>query len=230
MQVELAGLREKIRKAEAERDLAAKDKAEAEQSLERGSLLPVEMLKDGLDKAMKSLEKNAIAAFPGYRPAPGKAGRIFYAYEMTDPYQTTLELNLVPISGSALTPELPKMVVEIRAGTDGVWQVPGQPRLRELQAAAVARTSAVQRAPSEPPAASVPQKRPQQAAQQQAPQLAQPPGGSARIINWGDSQSRSGATQPAPAQPAPEQPAPRNPQPSGNTPRATESHEIRFKD
>jgi len=219
MQVELASLREKIRKAEAERDLAAKDKTEAEQSLERGSLLPVATLKDGLGKAMKSLEQNAIAAFPGYRPAPGKAGRIFYAYETTDPYRSTLELNLVPISGSALTPELPKVAVEIRAGSDGVWQVPGQSTLRELQAAAVAKTSADRRAPAEPPASAPPQKRPQQAVQQPA----QPPGGSARVIDWGDSQSSSGERQPAP-----EQPASRKPQPSGNAPHATESHEIRF--
>ena len=142
IQVELAGLREKIRKAEAERDVAAKDKATAEQNLERGSLLSIASLKEGLGKAMKSLDQNAIAAFPGYRPAPVKAGRIFYVYELTDPYRCALELNLVPISGSALTPELPKITVEVRAGSDGVWQVPGLATLRELQAAAVAKAGA----------------------------------------------------------------------------------------
>ena len=226
MQVELAGLREKIRKAEADRDLAAKDKTSAEQSLERGSLLPVATLKEGLGKAMKSLEQNAIAAFPGYRPAPGKAGRIFYIFESADPYRATLELSLVPISGSALTPELPKVTVEARAGIDGVWQVPSQSTLRELQAAAVAKTGADRRAPAEPPA-TPPPKRPQpqpaQQAQQPVQQLSQPSSGSAKVIDWGDAPSGGGDRQPAP-----EQPAPRKPQPSGNSPRATESHEIRF--
>ena len=224
MQVELAALREKIRKAEAERDLAAKDKSAAEQNLEKGSLLPVATLKDGLGKAMKSLEQNAISAFPGYRPAPGKYSRIFYAYDAADPYRTNLELWLVPISGSALTPELPKVAVEIRAGADGVWQVPGQSTLRELQAAAVAKTSSDGRAPADPPtASSPPQKRPQPPAQQPVQQPSQPAGGSARMIDWGDSSQRSSG-----GQPAPEQSAPRKPQPSGNAPRATESHEIRF--
>jgi hypothetical protein len=212
MQAELAGLREKIRKAEAERDLSAKDKTDANQDPSRGGLLPADTLKENLAKAMKALEQNAIAAFPGYRPAPGKIGRLFYVYDAADPYRATVELNLQPISGSALTPELPKVLVEARAGGDGVWQMPGQSTLRELQAAAVARNSGDRR-PAEP-AAKI---------------RSQPPGpqssGSARVIDWGDPRNSA-----EPRQPAAEQPAARSQQPSGNTPRATESYEIRFND
>jgi hypothetical protein len=215
MQAELAGLREKIRKAEAERDLSAKDKTDTAQDPSRGSLLPADTLKENLNKAMKTLEQNAIAAFPGYRPAPGKIGRLFYVYDAADPYRATVELNLQPISGSALTPELPKVLLEARAGIDGVWQMPGQSTLRELQAAAVARNSGDRRAP-EPSAA------PKVRSQPPGPQSS----GSARVIDWGD--SRSSAEQRR--QPAAEQPAARSQQPSGNTPRATESYEIRFND
>jgi len=223
MQAELAGLREKIRKAESERDLAAKDKAAAEQGLARGNILPVASLKEGLDKGLKSLDQTAKAAFPGYRPAPAKAGRIFYLYESSDPYRATVELNLVPISGSALTPDLPKVVFESRAGADGTWQMPGQSVLRELQAAAVARSSpAAERKPQAEPAPAPPS-RPQQSAQQPQPQPQQ--GGSARVIDWGDSRGGGEARKP----PA-DQPAPKSAQPSGNTPRAAESYEIRFND
>lgn len=212
LQAELAVLREKIRKAEQERDLASKEKADAEQALARGCLLAVATLKDGLDRSLKSLEQSATAAFPGYRPAPLKAGRIFYLYESDAPYRSPVELSLVPISGSALTPELPKMVVEARAGLDGEWQMPGQAALRELQAAAVARSSGPgdRRPQAEPTAPS--QNRPD-------PQV-----GSVKMINWGDP---SAGTVPRPAS---EQTAPRGSQPSGNTPRATESYEIRFND
>ena len=212
LQAELAGLREKIRKTEQERDQAAKDKAVAEQSLARGSLLPAATLKEGIDRALKSLEQTAAATFPGYRPAPIKAGRIIYLYESKEPYRSPVELSLVPISGSALTPELPKMVVEARAGLDGEWQVPGQAALRELQVAAVARSSATtDRRPQAEPAA------PSQ--NRQEPQV-----GSVKVINWGD--PPGGAV----PRPAAGQAPPRSSQPSGNTPRATESYEIRFND
>ncbi len=214
LQAELASLREKIRLAEADRDLAAKDQAAAKQEASRASLLPVADLKESLGKAMKSFEQNAIAAFPGYRPSPGKAGRIFYVYEAAEPYRASLELILVPISDSALTPELPKVLVEARAGVDGLWQMPSQAALREFQAAAVAR-SAGDRRPLQEPAA--PKSR------NPAPQPAPQPGGSARVIDWGDSQGPAEARKPEP-------PAQRSSQPSGQAPRAAESYEIRFND
>ncbi|MEI8311985.1 MAG: hypothetical protein WCH98_14645, partial [Verrucomicrobiota bacterium] len=170
LQSELAGLREKIRKAEQERDQAERDRVTAEQALARGSLLPAPTLKEGLDRALKSLEQTAAATFPGYRPAPVKAGRIFYLFESDAPYRSSVELSLVPISGSALTPELPKLVVEARAGLDGEWQMPGQAALREFQAAAVARSS-------------MPGDRPQQAGQAAtSPNRPQTQAGSARVI------------------------------------------------
>jgi hypothetical protein len=216
LQAELASLREKIRLSEADRDLAVKDKAAAEQEAARSSLLAVAALKESLGKAMKSFEQNAAAAFPGYRPSPGKAGRIFYVYEAAEPYRASLELVLVPISDSALTPELPKVLVEARAGVDGVWQMPSQAALRELQAAAVARNTGDRRPQQEPAP-------PKSRTQQPSAQPAQQPGGSARVIDWGDSQG-SGETR------KPEPPAQRSSQPSGNTPRAAESYEIRFND
>jgi len=219
LQAELAGLREKIRKSEMERDLAVRDRSDAEKELARGSLLPVATLRDALGDALKPLEQSAASAFPGYRPVPPKVGRIFYLYEAAAPYRAPVELALHPISGSALTPELPKIVFEARAGADGAWQMPSASTLRELQAEALARSTSgpvQQQAP-------VLSGRPQTPAQPQGP----PTSGGARVIDWGDSRSAGSARQPEqPAAPS----APRAPQQSGNTPRAAESYEIRFND
>lgn len=223
LQAELAGLREKIRKSEQERDLAVRDRSDAEKELARGSLLPVATLRDALGDALKPLEQSAASAFPGYRPAPPKAGRIFYLYEAAAPYRAPVELALHPISISALTPELPKIVFEARAGADGAWQMPSASMLRELQAEALARSTSVpfqQQAP-------VPPGRPQASAQPPAQPQGPPTSGGARVIEWGDSRGAGSARQPEqPTAPS----APRAPQQSGNTPRAAESYEIRFND
>jgi hypothetical protein len=216
LQAELAGLREKIRKAEEERDLALRDRSDAEKELARGSLLPVATLRSALDDALKGLTQSAASAFPGYRPAPPRAGKIFYLYESSAPYRAPVELALVPVSGSALTPELPKIVFEARAGSDGTWQMPPASVLRELQSEAVARNTA-EPAPQQDPV------RPGRS-QPSAPPQSPPNAGGARVIDWGDSKNNDAARQPD--QPAP----PQAPRQSGNTPRAAESHQIRFND
>ena len=87
--------------------------------------------------------------------------------------------------------------------------MPGQAALREMQAAASARAAS------------------QSHAGRRAPELASPlqapKGSSARIVSWADEDSSASprAPQDSPAAAA---------TPSANTPRATESYEIRFND
>jgi hypothetical protein len=217
LQGELAELRERVRRAEQERDQAMREK-----SLEAGHLAgveiqPISTLQKKFEEAAKRFEQDVIATFPGYRPASIKYGKFAYVFEEQDPYRIPVELSLRPNSASALTPEVPPIVFQARGTADGEWKMPGQAALREMQAAASARAASQSHAerrskepasPSQPPATAQSSKGP-----------------SARIVSWGDENSAA----PQPSSRPQSSPA-ATATPSANTPRANESYEIRFND
>jgi hypothetical protein len=217
LQNELAELRERVRRAEQERDSAIQEKSRQPEHVAGVEIQPVSSLQTKFEEAAKRFEQDVIATFPGYRPASIRRGKFAYVFDEQDPYRILLELSLRPNSTSALTPEVPPISFEARGTVDGEWRMPGQAALREMQAAASARAAsqshAGRRAAQEPPSP-------------QPPATAQSPKGSGpRVVNWGDEES-SAPQQPSRPQDSPAQPA----SPNANSPRASESYEIRFND
>jgi hypothetical protein len=215
LQKELAELRERIRRAEQERDQAIRQKGEEADHRLGLEIRPVSVLQAKFEEAAKRLEQDAVASFPGYRPAGLRRGRFLYVFDEEEPYRIALELSLRPNATSALTPEIPPIEFEARATADGEWKMPGPPTLREMQAAASARAAS--------------QSSLGRRAQEQ-PSPFQPPGegqaskgSAARIINWDE----RGVPPPSPgAAESRGEPAP----PGSKTPRASESYEIHFRD
>jgi hypothetical protein len=211
LQSELAELRERVRRAELERDEAVREKSQEVKHPVGLEIQPVSTLQKKFEDATKRFEQDVIATFPGYRPASIKRGKFLYVFDEQDPYRIPVELSLRPNSVSALTPEVPPVVFEARGTVDGEWKMPGQAALREMQAAASARAASQSHAGRRAP--------------EPAPPLQAPKGSSARIINWADDDSsaprQSSRPQDSPAAAA---------TPSANTPRATESYEIRFNE
>ena len=211
MQSELAELRERVRRAELERDEAVREKSQEVKHPAGLEIQPVSTLQKKFEEATKRFEQDVIATFPGYRPASVKRGKFLYVFDEQDPYRIPVELSLRPNSVSALTPEVPPVVFEARGTVDGEWKMPGQAALREMQAAASARAASQSHAGRRAPEPASP--------------LQAPKGSSARIISWADEDSsaprQSSRPQDSPAAAA---------TPSANTPRATESYEIRFND
>jgi hypothetical protein len=211
LQSELAELREKVRRAEQERDQALRDKDNEMKRLAGAEIQPLSALEKKFEEAARRFEQDAIATFPGYRPASIKRGKFAYLLDEHDPYRTPVELSLRPNSPSALTPDVPPVVFEARASTNGEWKMPGQAALREMQAAASARAASQSHAgrrASESPSASQPAK-----------------GANSRTISWEDGDS-SASQRPQAPQDSPTAPAP----PGSGAPRASESYEIRFND
>jgi hypothetical protein len=211
LQSELAQLREKVRRAEQERDQALRDKSNATKPPSGAELQPLSALEGKFDEAAKRFEQDVIATFPGYRPASIRRGKFAYLLDEEDPYRTPVELSLRPNSASALTPDVPPVVFEARATKNGEWKMPGQAALREMQAVASARAASESQAgrPAlESPSASQPSK-----------------GANSRTISWGDGAS-SASQRPQP----PQDPPAARATPGTSAPRASESYEIRFKD
>jgi hypothetical protein len=216
LQNELAELRERVRRAEQERDLAIQEKSRQPEHAAGVEILPVSTLQTKFEEAARRFEQDVIATFPGYRPASIKRGKFVYVFDEQDPYRILLELSLRPNSTSALTPEVPPVSFDARGTVDGEWKMPGQAALREMQAAASARAASQSHTG----------RRAQETASPQPPGTAQSSKGSVpRVVNWGDEDS------PAPQQPSRPQDSPAQPaSPNANSPRANESYEIRFND
>ena len=217
LQSELSELRERVRRAEQERDQAMREKSRESGPLAGVEIQPVSILQKKFEEAVKRFEQDVIATFPGYRPASIKRGKFEYVFDEQDPYRIPVELSLRPNSASALTPEVPPIAFEARGTADGEWKMPGQAALREMQAAASARAASQSHA----------ERRAQESASpSQPPTTAQSPKGpSARIVSWGNEDSAAPQQSSRPL----DSPAPRA-TPSANTPRANESYEIRFND
>jgi hypothetical protein len=211
LQNELAELRERVRRAERERDQAIQRKSREAERLAGVEIQPVSTLQKKFEEAAKRFEQDVIATFPGYRPASIKRGKFFYVFDEQDPYRTPVELSLRPNSASALTPEVPSVFFEARGTADGEWKMPGQAALREMQAAASARAASQSHAGRR--------------AQETPSPSQQSKGAGARIVSWADENPS------APQQSTRPQDSPAAPStPSANTPRASESYEIRFDD
>jgi hypothetical protein len=217
LQSELSELRERVRRAEQERDQAMREKSRESGRLAGVEIQPVSILQKKFEEAVKRFEQDVIATFPGYRPASIKRGKFAYVFDEQDPYRIPVELSLRPNSASALTPEVPPIAFHARGTADGEWKMPGQAALREMQAAASARAASQSQterraqesaSPSQPPATAQSSKGP-----------------SARIVSWGDEDSAAPQQSSRPQ----DSPAP-HATPSANTPRADESYEIRFND
>jgi len=202
LQKELAELREKARLAEEELSQTTREKNAAEENLSRVQLRSSEALRSSFEQSRRRLEQDLNASFPGYRPEAITTGRLAYVYENGEPYRLLLEIKMQPTTSSALTPEVPPLVFEAKATPDGIWKTPTQAALREMLAATSAQAASQSRAPSR---------------SQDSPALPKPSSPGARAINGPSS---------APAQ----QPPIPTGVPSGNTPRASESYEIRFND
>ena len=216
LQNELAELRERVRRAEQERDSAIQEKSRQPDHAAGVEIQPVSTLQTKFEEAAKRFEQDVIATFPGYRPASIRRGKFAYVFDEQDPYRILLELSLRPNSTSALTPEVPPITFEARGTVDGEWRMPGQAALREMQAAASARAASQSHAG----------RRAQEPASPQAPATAQSSKGSGpRVVNWGNEDS-SAPLQPSRPQDSPAQPA----SPNANSPRASESYEIRLND
>jgi hypothetical protein len=215
LQGELAELRERVRRAEQERDQAMREKSREAGHLAGVEIQPVSTLQKKFEEAAKRFEQDVIATFPGYRPASIKRGKFAYVFDEQDPYRIPVELSLRPNSASALTPEVPPIVFQARGTADGEWKMPGQAALREMQAAASARAASQSHA----------ERRAQESASPSPATAQSSKGPSAQIVSWGDEDSaapqQSSRPQDSPAAPAP---------PSASTPRANESYEIRFND
>ncbi|HEY5704955.1 MAG TPA: hypothetical protein VIS96_05210 [Terrimicrobiaceae bacterium] len=215
LQSELAELRERVRRAEQERDDAKREQSRETERPSDVELQPVSTLQKNFEEAAKRLEQDVIATFPGYRPASIKRGKFAYFFDEQDPYRASVELSLRPNSASALTPQVPPIVFEARGTPDGEWKMPGQAALREMQAAASARAASQSQAG---------QRAQEPASSSQTPAHSSK-GSDSRTVSWGDEQSsapqKSSRDKDSPVAPA---------TPSANTPRATESYEIRFND
>jgi hypothetical protein len=217
LQNELAELREKVRRAEQERDSAVQEKSRQLEQPAGVEIQPISTLQTKFEEAAKRFEQDVIATFPGYRPTSIKRGKFAYVFDEQDPYRLLLELSLRPNSTSALTPEVPPIVFEARGTVDGEWKMPGQAALREMQAAASARAASQSHAGRRSQEPALPSQ-PSATAQSSK-------GSGARVVSWGDDDSS------APQQSSRPQDAPApSGTPSANTPRASESYEIRFKD
>ena len=216
LQNELAELRERVRRAEQERDSAMQEKSRQPERAAGVEIQPVSTLQTKFEEAAKRFEQDVIATFPGYRPASIRRGKFAYVFDEQDPYRILLELSLRPNSTSALTPEVPPITFEARGTVDGDWKMPGQAALREMQAAASARAASQSHTG----------RRAQEPAAPPPPGAAQSSKGSGpRVVNWGDEES-SAPQQPARPQDSPSRPA----SPNTKSPRANESYEIRFND
>jgi hypothetical protein len=234
LQQELAELRQQARSASEEAAAATSRLAQLE-------IQSADALAASLKEAARPLEKDLATAFPGYRPEAIRHGRfIFLIGESRSPYRTTLEFTLKPTSPSALTPDMPPVSLEIAADPHGSWTMPGQPRLRELQAAASAAASAAAQTQQSARHQPTPQQAPPQTQPpRQQPPPAQPPTDpNTRVISWGDPPAQPAPPQqpaapqnpPAQQQP-PAQPAPQQPAAPGNAPglpKADRTYEIRF--
>ena len=141
LQNELAELRERVRRAEQERDSAMQEKSRQPERAAGVEIQPVSTLQTKFEEAAKRFEQDVIATFPGYRPASIRRGTFAYVFDERDPYRILLELSLRPNSTSALTPEVPPITFEAQGTVDGDWKMPGQAALREMQAAASARAA-----------------------------------------------------------------------------------------
>ena len=215
LQGELAELRERVRRAEQERDQAMREKSRDAGHLAGVEIQPVSTLQKKFEEAAKRFEQDVIATFPGYRPASIKRGKFAYVFDEQDPYRISVELKPGPTSASALTPEVPPIVFQARGTADGEWKLPGQAALREMQAAASARAASQSHA----------ERRAQESASPSQPPATAQKGPSAQIVSWGDEDSA------APQQSSRPQNSPAGPAtPSASTPRANESYEIRFND
>jgi hypothetical protein len=217
LQGELAQLRERVRRAEQERDQAMREKSREAGHLAGVEIQPVSTLQKKFEEAAKRFEQDVIATFPGYRPASIKHGKFAYVFDEQDPYRIPVELSLRPNSASALTPEVPPIVFQARGTADGEWKMPGQAALREMQAAASARAASQSHAAGRAQESASPSQPPATAQSSKGP--------SARIVSWGDADSAAPQQSPRP-QSSPAATA----TPSANTPRANESYEIRFND
>ena len=216
LQNELAELRERVRRAEQERDSAMQEKSRQPERAAGVEIQPVSTLQTKFEEAAKRFEQDVIATFPGYRPASIRRGTFAYVFDEQDPYRILLELSLRPNSTSALTPEVPPITFEAQGTVDGDWKMPGQAALREMQAAASARAASQSHTG----------RRAQEPAAPPPPGAAQSSTGSGpRVVNWGDEES-SAPQQPARPQDSPNRPA----SPNTKSPRANESYEIRFND
>src|SRR4029077_21061812 len=218
-------------RAEQERDQAIRQKNDEADHRLGLEIHPVAVLQAKFEEAAKRLEEDVIASFPGYRPAALRRGKFIYVFDEEEPYRISLELSLRPNATSAQTPEVPPISFEARGTADGEWKMPGQPALREMQAAASARAASQ---------SSLGRRAQEQPSPFQSPGDGQSSKGyGARVINWDErgappSQpsrpTESRAVRPPPrrallrgsrAEPAP---------PGSKPPRASESYEIRFRD
>ncbi|MFZ0710953.1 MAG: hypothetical protein WAM53_13010, partial [Terrimicrobiaceae bacterium] len=103
LQNELAELRERVRRAEQERDSAMQEKSRQPERAAGVEIQPVSTLQTKFEEAAKRFEQDVIATFPGYRPASIRRGKFAYVFDERDPYRILLELSLRPNSTSALT-------------------------------------------------------------------------------------------------------------------------------
>jgi hypothetical protein len=216
LQKELAELRERIRRSEQERDQAIRQKNDEADHRLGLEIHPVAVLQAKFEEAAKRLEEDVVASFPGYRPAALRRGKFIYVFDEEEPYRISLELSLRPNATSAQTPEVPPISFEARGTADGEWKMPGQPALREMQAAASARAASQ---------SSLGRRAQEQPSPFQSPGDGQSSKGyGARVINWDE----RGAPPSQPSRPTDSrsEPAP----PGSKTPRASESYEIRFRD
>lgn len=243
LQQELAELRERTRVASEEADAAKARLAGSE-------FKSLESLKASLEAASKKLGTDLAAAFPGYRTESVTASEIVFVLgEKEAPYRTTLEFRLKPSSPSALTPEMPPVITKVGADPAGVWKMPGQPQLREMQAAASAKATAQAQRQADPRPASHPPSPPTQPTAQTPQAPPQPPSPSrqpaphdpsARVISWGDERPAPSAPSPEASGPPPaetqsvappqqhSQQPPRAPTSVPGQPAAGQTYEIRF--
>jgi len=221
LQKELSDLREAAR--------AAKEEAEAAKArLAKVQLVDAETLRAGLSSSLESFKRDLPSLFPGYRVGSIEPGEIYYVFsDSSQPYRSRMKVAMQGTESAARTPELPSLLIEVKADPSGAWSLPDQAKLREIQAAAMAKASeraqatraaqqgqrqaAAPQAPAQPPP--------------QRPQTPVPSDPNARVISWGDEP----AAPPPAANPPPAQPGTggqRRPNP--NLPKADQSYEIRF--
>ncbi len=208
LQSEMAELRERVRIAESERDRAIREGDSSKSKAESTHVVGLDVLRGNMDAATKRIREELVATFIGYRVDSISSGQIAYVFEGDEPYRGTVEFALRPANASAQIAEVPPVVIELRAGPSGQWQIPTRAMLRENLVNASARAASRPRTagPVETP-----------------PAQTSPPGNpaGARVISWGD---------PAVPNPAPAAPNPGRAPSGPGGPRATETREIRFND
>jgi hypothetical protein len=128
LQGELAELRERVRRAEQERDRAMREKSREAEHHAGVEIQPVSTLQKKFEEAAKRFEQDVIATFPGYRPASIKHGKFAYVFDEQDPYRIPVELSLRPNSASALTPEVPQFSSRRAGRPTENGRCPGRPR------------------------------------------------------------------------------------------------------